>query len=70
MKIIREKVLQGFFYLCLAWIIFALGFQTYFTYLHFSGQDEKVSMISNKIMWKLDGRFKESPDNIWYEDKK
>ena len=49
------------------WVVFALSSQVFFTYLHFSGQEERASQISNEITWKIDGRFKNSPDNIWYE---
>jgi hypothetical protein len=38
-------------------------------YLHFSGQEEKATRISNEITWKIDGRFKDNPDNIWYKKK-
>jgi hypothetical protein len=26
--------------------------------------------ISNQISWKIDGTFKNNPDNIWYEGGK
>jgi hypothetical protein len=54
----------------MTWIVFALGFQSYFMYLHFSGQDEVATKISNEITWKIDGRFKNNPDNVWYEGVK
>ena len=52
------------------WLAFALSFQVFFMYLHFSGQDERALEISNELTWKLDGRFKDNPDNICYEPKK
>ena len=67
LKQIGEKFFLAYVYFVMTWVVFALGFQTYFLYLHFSGQDEVASKISNEITWKLDGRFKNSPDNIWYE---
>jgi hypothetical protein len=48
------------------WILFALCFQLFFVYLHFSGKDDLATKISNEITWKIDGRFKNSPGNIWY----
>ena len=54
----------------MTWVVFALGVQTFFVYLHFSGQDERAGKISNELTWKLDGRFKNNPDNVWYEPNK
>ena len=52
------------------WIVFALTFEGYMVYLHFSGQEEKTMAISNWFSWKFDGTFKNNPDNIWYEEPK
>lgn len=52
------------------WIVFALSFQTYAIYLTVSGQDDKLTQISNEITWKIDGNFKNNPENIWYEGSK
>jgi hypothetical protein len=64
MKPILNKLYNGFLntivYLTLVWVIFALSFQIFFLYLHFSEQDDRARDISNEITWKLDGRFKES----------
>lgn len=67
---IKEKFLMGFMLMCLSWMIFALGFQLFFVYLQFSGQQERAGRISNEITWKIDGRFKNDPNNIWYESPK
>ena len=69
-KLVGEKLFQAYLIFVMTWIVFALGFQSYFMYLHFSGQDEVASKISNEITWKIDGRFKNNPDNIWYEGVK
>jgi hypothetical protein len=70
-KLVGEKLFQAYLIFVMTWIVFALGFQSYFMYLHFSGQDEVATKISNEITWKIDGRFKNNPDNVWYEgDKK
>lgn len=52
------------------WIVFALSFQTYAIYLTVSGQDDKLTQISSEITWKIDGNFKNNPENIWYEGPK
>jgi len=49
-----------------AWIFFALAFQLFFVYLEFSGKDELQRDIVNWIEWRIDGTFKNSPENIWY----
>jgi hypothetical protein len=67
---IKEKFAMGFVLLCLFWVTFALGFQLFFVYLQFSGQQERALRISNEITWKIDGRFKNDPNNIWYESPK
>ena len=48
------------------WIVFALCFQLFFVYLEFSGKDELQTNIVNWIEWRIDGTFKNSPENIWY----
>lgn len=62
MKSILNKLYNGFLhtivYMTLVWVIFALSFQIFFVYLHFSEQDDRARDISNEIMWKLDSRFK------------
>ena len=62
----RDKALMAFMGLVGLWILFALCFQLFFVYLHFSGKDDLATKISNEITWKIDGTFKNSPDNIWY----
>lgn len=48
------------------WLLFALSFQLFFVYLHFSGQEDLARDISNEIMWRIDGTFKNNPNNIMY----
>lgn len=62
----RDKAAMAFMGLVGLWILFALCFQLFFVYLHFSGKDDLATKISNEITWKIDGTFKNSPDNIWY----
>ena len=62
----KDKLAWAFLSLVGIWIIFAICFQLFFVYLHFSGQEELARDISNEITWKIDGRFKNDPNNIWY----
>lgn len=57
-KINTDKIALSFMYLVAGWIVFALAFDLFFIYLHFSGNDELALKISNEIMWKLDGTFR------------
>lgn len=62
----KDRLAMAFLSLVGLWIGFALCFQLFFVYLHFSGKDDLAGQISNEIMWKIDGTFKNSPGNIWY----
>jgi hypothetical protein len=62
----RERLVYTIFALVGFWIAFALCFQLFFVYLHFSGQDDLAGDIANEITWRIDGRFKNDPINIWY----
>ena len=64
---VKEKALIAFVGLVGAWIIFALCFQLFFVYLEFSGKHELQRNIVNWIEWRIDGTFKNNPENIWYE---
>ena len=70
LKIIEENLLRGFLTLGLVWITFALTVQVFFVYLQFSGQEKRAGEIANKVTHKIDGKFKNDPDNIWYEGPK
>ena len=62
----RDKAAMAFIGLVGFWILFALCFQLFFVYLHFSGKEDLARDISNEITWRIDGRFKNDPNNIWY----
>ena len=61
-----DKLFMAFLSLVGLWIAFALCFQLFFVYLQFSGKEETARNVSNWIMWRRDGTFKNSPENIWY----
>lgn len=55
-----------FIKLALVWVIAALIFQISMVMVHFFGPTEMEQNIANEIAWKIDGTFKNSPGNIWY----
>jgi hypothetical protein len=59
-------LLQSFMYFACIWVVAALLFQLFFVYLQFSGKEDLAGKISNEIMSRIDGNYKNSPDNIWY----
>jgi hypothetical protein len=61
-----DRLALGFLYLVGLWIAFALCFQLFFVYLQLSGKHELQRNIVNWIEWRIDGTFKNSPENIWY----
>lgn len=73
MKPFFKKVGEIFFktYLTfvLVWVFTALSFQVYMVYLEFSGQDEKINKVVNELTIRVDGRYKDNPKNIFYENK-
>jgi hypothetical protein len=67
-KNIGDNLFKVYLGLVGLWLVFALSFQSFGIYLHFTGQEERALSISNQIAWKIDGTFKNNPDNIWYEE--
>jgi hypothetical protein len=62
----RDKLVLGFFMLVGALIIGALVTQLYFVYCQiFKSYDENLQM-ANSLTHKIDGTFKNDPNNIWY----
>jgi hypothetical protein len=65
-----EKILfAALGYSSLAFVICALSVQLAFVYTHFTKSDEDQLKIANDITWKIDGRWSDTPGNIWYEEK-
>jgi len=64
---IGDKLFTILTSLVVFWIAFALCFQLFFVYLEFSGKQETARNVTNWIMWRIDGTFKNSPENIWYD---
>ena len=62
----KDKLAWAFLSLVGFWVIFALCFQLFFVYLELSGKHELQRNIINWIEWRIDGTFKNSPENIFY----
>ena len=56
----------GFLYLAITSVFATLGLELFFTYLQTTGQTERAQSLVNAIDHKIDGQFKNSPGNIWY----
>jgi hypothetical protein len=63
-------VMYSFLTLFGLWLVFALSLMGYALYLEFSDQQETLRNMTNWIEWRIDGTFKNSPENIWYEGPK
>ena len=66
LKKIGETLFKGYLVFVFIWLGFALSFDLFMIGVHFT--DENLERkIANEIAWKIDGTFKDNPDNIWYE---
>ena len=63
---LRDRLLQLFLLGVGIFIGLALFMQLFFVYLELSGNEERATQIANEISWRIDGQFKNSPGNIWY----
>ena len=64
---LRERIAQGILLLFGALIITGLAIQLYFVYCEFFKSYGENLQMANEISWKIDGTFKNSPGNIWYD---
>lgn len=69
-KKIGGVIFKGYLAFVGLWLVFALSTEMFFIYLNATNQDDRMRDISNQISWKIDGTFKNNPDNIWYEGGK
>jgi hypothetical protein len=53
--------------LALIWVMFALSFQLFMVYLHFSNKVETTEAITDWFTTKFDGRYTDNPNNIFYQ---
>ena len=66
MKNLRETIVLRLAQLLFVWVNLALAFEVFMIVKHFTNP-ELNTKIGNEIMWKIDGTFKNDPNNIWYE---
>ena len=69
MEKIKNILFSGFVRLVFAWVVLAFCFETFMIFTHFTNE-ERERQIANEFAWKFDGRFKDLPENIWYETPK
>jgi hypothetical protein len=65
----REYVILGLAYLFAAFVICALLFQVTMVVMDLNGS-KIPTQVGNWFSWTFDGRFKNSPGNVWYEEPK
>ena len=63
---LKDKIAMVILYLFGLIIVSALLFQLTFVYLQFSGNEQTAANIANWLTWRIDGTFKNSPENIFY----
>lgn len=69
MKNLKDSIALRFVQLVFGWTVLALSFQI-FMMVTLVVNPELNTKIGNEIMWKIDGTFKNDPNNIWYEGPK
>ena len=65
---IGNVLFKSYLVFALCWVVSALIFDVVMIGIHFT-DEELERTISNEITWRIDGRFKDNPKNIWYESK-
>ena len=65
---LKERAIYFILAPFLALIGLAFLFQVFFVILQFSGNENLATQIANEITWRIDGTFKNNPNNIWYEE--
>ena len=63
---LRDVFALGVLYLLGSFVIAALVIQLYFVYCQFFKSYDENLQMSNALSHKIDGTFKNSPGNIWY----
>jgi len=64
---IKELFVKTFLIAAISFVVLALLFQLFFVFLEVSGRQEWATQITNEITWRIDGTFKNYPNNIWYQ---
>ena len=69
MKNLRETIVLRLAQLLFIWVHIALIFEVFMIVTTFTNP-ELNTKVGNEIMWKIDGTFKNDPNNIWYDGPK
>ena len=54
MRKLEQKILYFLLYFAMIWVTIALSFDTYMLFLHFSDQNEKIKVVTNKMDKDID----------------
>jgi hypothetical protein len=63
---VRDRFIQGFLLFAMIWIVAALLIQVTAVILQFSGNGEILSRWASNVEHRIDGTFKNDPNNIMY----
>lgn len=63
---VRDRFVQAFLFFVLFWIVAALLIQVSAIILQFSGNEEILSRWATNVSHRIDGTFKNDPNNIMY----
>jgi hypothetical protein len=63
---IRDRFIQGFLFFTMFWIVAALLIQVTAVILQFSGNGEILGKWATNVSHRIDGAFKNNPNNIMY----
>lgn len=66
---LKEFLFKTFLFGALAFIICAFIFQVFMVFLELSGRQEQINRIVNELTTRLDGRWSNNPNNIWYQEE-
>jgi hypothetical protein len=64
---LKELLFKTFLFGALAFIICAFLFQVFMVFLELSGRQEQIRQIVNELTTRIDGRWSDNPNNIWYQ---
>jgi hypothetical protein len=54
MRKLEQKILYFLLYFAMIWVTIALSFDTYMLFLHFSDQNKKIKVVTNKMDKAID----------------
>ncbi len=64
---LKELLFKTFLFGALAFIICAFLCQVFMVFLELSGRQEQIRQIVNELTTRIDGRWSDNPNNIWYQ---